>query len=537
MDIETLLLVSGFGWAIPCIAWYLASRAKPIGPCEVTHLKGAFYILAALASFLAFYAIFRNDIIFLQGGDEYCRANYAVLWAEDPFFATRIHTWLCGQFYILGALFDLFDNIRMIVVVTSLIGSLATVYFASILAKQMWHSSIAGLFAGILVGVDWIVLWMSVNPHAEVFFLPAFLAALYFFMEAWEIRRNAKHLDDIRRTEMLLLYSAAWVGFGTMFRYEMWYIGLLLGTYLVIRFVHSLFSESTRNLVWIRFIACILIAAYPVAWLLSSWLSFDSPIGFFSRANQVQLVPTFMIHAPTWLNAFVTYPIILWEDHGYRLGIPLSGILVAWFTRNKRVQFFAFLLCIIMLTSMLICIWGGIGNSNRPRYTAFIMLPLFCIGAGSMSYLWSISLAGWRVAARILTTAFLAFTVICNIYLAKALYPNGWKVPTDILNIMMRLEREYDDSRPVRTYVHPLGEYLEVYTQKYLESRMVRYHSSNPSKVKGIQRINHLEKRLRDARIDTHFLIRKPLPDIFFPKRAKFLEDLGPYELWEVGES
>lgn len=49
--------------------------------------------------------------------------------------------WPAGQFYVLGGLFRLLGDMRLVVAATSLAGIAATVYLASRIGTRLWEVS------------------------------------------------------------------------------------------------------------------------------------------------------------------------------------------------------------------------------------------------------------------------------------------------------------------------------------------------------------------------------------------------------------
>ena len=97
------------------------------------------------------------------------------------------------------------------------------------------------MLGGCLVGSSWVLLWASTNPQAEVFAFPCLLAGLESFLAGQRARGDGKSRMRVRRSELLFLRAAAWMGVGVSLRYEMWYAGALLGLFLAGRLAVFLF--------------------------------------------------------------------------------------------------------------------------------------------------------------------------------------------------------------------------------------------------------------------------------------------------------
>jgi hypothetical protein len=192
----------------------------------------ALALMGALAAGCAYRSVASLGVWTLVGGDEYCRADYALQWAQDPFFAPHDHIWLAGQFYILGTLFKFLGNMPLATSLSGLIGLGALIFFSADAARRAWGDPAAGFFAGSLAASHKVILWGSFNTFAEVFALPALMAGLDFWLAGWLARRKppsatgeaAGALPSFK-PELWFLAAAASLGFGTMFRYELWFAG------------------------------------------------------------------------------------------------------------------------------------------------------------------------------------------------------------------------------------------------------------------------------------------------------------------------
>ncbi|MBN1868183.1 hypothetical protein JW916_12935 [Candidatus Sumerlaeota bacterium] len=542
MRAETAVFWVGLalGLAAAALAARLRGRSDEGGEGPAPPAYGwPFCIALALTVFLGSLSLFRVGHAFLQGGDEYCRANYALDWAEHPFFAPNDHIWLSGQAVILGALYRILGNMRMVVAFTSLAGYGVAIYFTMSLARRLWNSTMAGLFAGLLVGTEEMILWGAINPQSEVFFFPAVLAAMDFWLAGWIASRNAPAATRLRaRADALFLLSAACVGFGNAFRYEMWYFGAALGLFLVYRFLRLLRSPDSRSRAWLPALGCLLIAAFPLAWMISSAVRLGSAFAFLENCAKSNVDTNLFYDLSSPWKAFLAYPTILWLDHWRFLALPAAGILLAWVSRRRDALVFVCALAALFLVSMLISIKGGIGSNCRARYTLFILLPLICVGTGPLAFLWNAPSTRIRRIARPAVAVFSALCALSSFYIARSTYPNAYGVDREVLEVVAGLETESGGSRPVPShYIQIPNEHLVVYPHRdYHVFWMIRYHSRWPGKVWGLYDPRLLEDCFGWAPPKTHFLIRQPAPQIAIPPRLSRIGDVGSFDLWEAAE-
>ncbi|HUT23727.1 MAG TPA: hypothetical protein VM492_05245, partial [Sumerlaeia bacterium] len=351
----------------------------------------------------------------------------------------------------------------------------------------------------------------------------------------WGARAEDAPPGRLRRSELLFLRSAVWIGIGASLRYEMWYVGILLGIFLAARLVLFSLSSRHRREAWVLALACLILAAFPAAWAVSCYRWHGSPVAFVRFATEGNAAGNLFYDLSSPMRRFLVYPMILWQDHWHRLGLAFVGIAFAFSTRKKPAMFFVAIVALILFCSMLVCAKSGVGSNNRARYSEFLVLPLLCLGAGPLACLWS-GLRGRKMrAARTLIVCFILFYAFVSLRQACAGYPNAWGVPVEFLSLIQRLEREHDSSRYPASLIQIPHKDLEVYSGGSLhETWMAMYHSNYPLKVRELVHPAQLEERLRRARKKTHFLVKTPRPDIVFPERAKLLETIGTYELWEV---
>lgn len=494
--------------------------------------------LVAVLSIALFYFLtgcLRGRMHLLIGGDEYCRSMHSITWSKSPFFALPDHLWLSGQFYVLGTLLHVFKQMPYVVAFSSLLGTAAIVYFAASLARRVWGSTSAGFFAAAMVGSELIILWASCNPLAEVFSFPAFLAALDSWVAGWQAQANDDSISP-RRSELYFLRAAAWLAFGSMFRYEAWYPIMVLGVFLCWRCFCLLRRANDRHLAWIPLVGCLVMATYPLAWMISSNSVLGSPLAFLHNAIAGNLKTNILYDFSNRLAITFSYPIYLWLDHWPRLALPAGGVAIALLGRRKGAKALVAALFLVLLAAILATCRSGLGSNTRARYTEFLVLPLLSIGAGPIALLWTAS-AGWkRLMARSVVAVFLSLAIIASASQAAEQYVNGWSLDNRSMGVLSRFEHEHDFGRPAASvFVQNKRKGLEIYSGniKYFPW-MVAYHSRWPKKVRNIYDTWELKERFKQAPKGTHFLVARPRPAFDIPDGVKLLEVMEPFELWEV---
>lgn len=499
-------------------------------------LPWGYAVALTFAFVFALQLVFRTGIVHLQGGDEYCRAYFAFDWARHPFFAPADHVWLAGQFYALGAAYHFLGSLPLAVAVTSLSGVWATVFFAMLLARRIWGSPTAAMFAGLLVGSEWFLLWTTVNPYAEAFFFPAFLAGFWAWLAAWQ------HLQDGGGEgnwpgEFLFLLTAACIGFGTMFRYEMWYAGILLGIFLGCRMVWLLIRPGRRRMAWIPLVGCLLLSGYPVAWMVSNWMGLGSPFAFLETTSRLNRETNLFYDFSSGWGVFLAYPRILIADHWPRLALCGLGFLLAWVGARRPAWAALAPVPILLALAMILTARSGIGSNNRARYSEFLVLPLLCFGSGALGYLW-IAGSGWsRVIGRGIVVGFMAIAMGHGLKTARDTYPSGWGISPEFLQIAARLEREHDSGRPVDGVVRlqPHDTLLGVcHNRNWLDYWIIIYHSTWPENVRELDSLEIASQFLKSSPPGTRALIRGTVPDPAFPPNARRLDRMGDYEMWVI---
>lgn len=503
---------------------------------------GIVWMLGTLLLAAVLFSIFRAQAFFLQGGDEYCRANYALEWAWNPYFAPKDHVWLGGHFYFLGLFYRLGGSLPLAVSISSLGGTLCVVFFSVLIGHELWHSWSAGVMAGILAATEWFVLWASANPFAEVVFYPALLAMFWLWIRAWRVDVVASTRGPLHR-ELYFLAMAFSSAIGTMFRYEMWYAGILFGAFLVARLVYLVRHASSRRHAWIPLVGCMILAAYPVAWMISNWLQLGSPIAFLKTIGQLNRETNLFYDFSSPLKTLFIYPMILYQDHWPRLGLCCMGFLCLLTWKSRREPALLAPLPLLLLLAMVLTMKSGIGSNNRTRMTEFLMLMFLPFAAGPLNYVW---INGGKIfsttARRLSVVAFLALAAFAPFYYACTTYPNGYQVDADFLAIPMRLAREHDNSRSrpgsiAYPVLHHHGTQLAIYMENHpFEFWMARYHSPRPEAIVPLYCKEGAEQFLSCAPVGTRVLIRERDAAKVVARRAHRLETIGPYALLEIIE-
>lgn len=514
----------------------------PNAPLGSDSPHGIVWMLGTLLLAAVLFSIFRTQAIFLQGGDEYCRANYALEWAWNPYFAPRDHVWLGGHFYFLGLFYRLMGSLPLAVSLSSLVGTLCVVFFSVLIGRELWHSWSAGGMAGIFAATEWFVVWASANPFAEVVFYPALLAMFWLWICAWRVDVVASPRGPLRR-ELYFLAMAFAGAIGTLFRYEMWYAGILFGAFLIVRFVYLVLQATSRRRAWIPLLGCMILAAYPVAWMISNWLQLGSPIAFLKTIGRLNRETNLFYDFSSPLKMLFIYPTILYQDHWPRLGLCCLGFFCLLMWKSRREPALLAPLPLLLLLAMVLTMKSGIGSNNRTRMTEFLMLMFLPFAAGPLNYAWSNGgKMFWTAARRLSVAAFMAMAAFGPFYYACTAYPNSYQVNADFLVIPMRLAREHDNSRSrpdsiAYPILHPRGTQLAIYMENHpFEFWMARYHSPHPDAIVPLYCKDGTMQFLSRAPVGTRILIRERDVTKVVVRRAHRLETIGPYALWKIAE-
>lgn len=491
--------------------------------------------------FVLSYASFREAAHLLIGGDEYVRASMGIDWWRTPYFATHDHIWLAGHFYVLGLLFGIFRDVELGVQITSLLGALLTAVFLALTARIAWKSTVAGLIAGILGGCHWLVLWMSINPVADIFFLPAMMAAFFLYLKGWEVLPDAEHPW---KRQAYFAGAGACVGFGCMFRYEMWYVGIVFGAFLCVRFCERWFRDRFRWRYLLLLLSAALIAAYPLGHLISSYLTFGSPVAFLQTASDMNVETNEFYDFSTAIGKLLNYPKVLWMDHYLWLPLAIAGTLLALTrTRNNPAWHLSLATLAIFVFAVAISYKAGIGSNTRARYTMFLVLPLTALSAGPLVWLLSKRTGFYRF---FLIPSIVLYVLVFfgyNVQFARQNYPNAWNIHPDDLEIVQRMTMEKSGYRPETLQnrgepfpvVEKAGRNLYIYpSEEWILVPIIRYHARFPGQVFQANEPQALLGIAEWAPPSSHFLLRQPVPWDRLESLPAKLEKVDEYRRWEL---
>jgi hypothetical protein len=501
----------------------------------------------AVAAFLALHGWVSIGSFGLVGGDEYCRADYALKWAESPFFAPADHIWLAGQFYILGGLFRLVGDIQLVCGATAILGMALAVLLAASLGRRAWGDPVAGFFAGLFLACHPVVLWGSMNPFAEVFALPALLGGFDCWLAGWQARRRvpaAASEGGPERPplcpELWFLAAAAWLAFGTMFRFEAWFAGIALGAFLAIRAAWWLIARRSFGRAWPSLAGCALLMAYPLAWMASSWRHLGSPTAFLTNASQMNIEGNKLglYDFSTPLARLATYPTILWEDHWPWLATAIGAAILALYWRPRRALPLVGAWLALMAVAMLVAMKSGIGSNFRPRYSMFLLLAPICLAGGLFAALWRLlePMGRFGVVARAAIVAAALLFAKRATEQARVDYPDAFGYSSSMLGWAARLDTESAGHRPDARAIWPAGAPMAMLFARPEDWWLLRYHSGRPRELGAIWSEEQLRGMLAEWPVGGRLLIRSPVPDFPFPPRAKPLEKSGGLELWAIVE-
>jgi dolichyl-phosphate-mannose-protein mannosyltransferase len=492
------------------------SPPPPPPPAAPSRVRPGLETAALLGVFLFLHALAGTGQVALADGDEYCRTAFTFEWARRPFFADPSHVWPSGQFVLLGALYRLVGDLRPVVAATALLGTAATVLLCARIARRLWDDPAAGFLAGLVTAANPVLLVVSCGASAEVFALPALLAGL----DAW-----LAGLQE--RSERRYLAAAAWIGFGTTFRFEVWYAAVLLGAFLLLRLRRPRGSVPPLA-------GCALLALFPACWMISSWASLGSPFRFAvdrARAVEGEAHP-YDFSSP--FDSVLFYARGLAEKHGPVLLLVACGVLLAWRKVRARAIPLAAAWAAFAATAMLVASQAGMTARYPPRYVLFLLLPTLPFAGGALAALWRAA-AARGPATRAAMLAGLGLVALASADLARRRRPDAWGADPVALALAVRLEREHDAHRPSSVWLFPREARLGVDARDLAwRPWMFAYHTNRPSDLFAIRDEADLAERLRSSGTGTRFLLRRPLPEEALRERARPVEVVPPYEVWEV---
>ncbi|MDX2176209.1 MAG: hypothetical protein SF028_07035 [Candidatus Sumerlaeia bacterium] len=515
-------------WAtIPLgLAGLAALLLRPAGG-EPGGLPSPVWALVALLPAAAFAAM-RGSAQFLLGGDEYARPAAAMAWAASPFFAPHDHVWLGGHFYAMGLLYRLAGSLVVANAVLSCAGFAALVAAAWWTAGKVWGAGPEQAVAAALAGCAPVVLWMSVNPWAEALAYPPLLAA-YGCWAAFRAEQEAP--DGDWRRERWLAFGAALLAFGTTLRYEAWIAGLLLGPYLLWR-GGWLARRGERRGAALLLASATLLAAYPLAWVVSSKLALGSFTAFAENSRRINFEQNYFYDYSTALSRLLVFPTTFAKDHGYLLPLAFAGAVAALRSGARGPRAFLYAFIAVFLFATLSTMRSGLGSSVRPRMTMAAMLPAAVLAAG-----------GLAAAARLLPerlrpvalAAVLAAGAFAQARWAVVRYDHGWGQSADLLALASRIARERDPSRLGRgeALVHPWEMRLHVYDAgDPLPHWVLSYFSPEPALVEPHYSKEGLLASLASEPPGARALVRAAeFPD-GLPGSRRVL-GMGAYDVWE----
>jgi len=492
----------------------------------------------------------------LISADEYCRTTFAFNWSAAPYFAPPDHIWLSGQFYVLGGLHRLLPDMPFWVAVTSFLGNAVLAMLLAMLAIALWpRRPAAGFFASALATSNVVILWGSFNAVAEVFSLPLLVLGILCLV----MGEGAGPDEDARCPDVWRFAAACAIGLGTMFRFELWFAGILLGGWLGALAVRAVVTKERWRAILLRVAGCAVLMAYPMAWMGSSWMTLGSPFRFASDASTMNMETNRAYDFSTGLAKLLVYPKSIWIDHGWSTLIGLVGVaavlvLLAAGTwrrggesgapthaassmHRRRAMVLLAIVAGLWAVSMLVSMKTGIGSNHRPRYTVFLLLPLLALAAGPLAAFHGAWRAGgFGQIARGATLALLLAHCMASAMDARFTYPNAWGVSPGILALAEHLALEGAEHRWASAKLWPAGVPLLVHHRGHPDDFWIlRFHSRRPFEMESLWKDEHLDSLAREGAPGVRLAMRndppleRPMPDLF-----KQVGVVGIYTVYEI---
>ncbi|MDX1973619.1 MAG: hypothetical protein SFY68_13905 [Candidatus Sumerlaeia bacterium] len=465
--------------------------------------------------------------------------DYAFWWSQEPFFSTPDHIWLPGQFYIFGALFWIIPDLEVISTAFSIMGTLLVCLGCTNLAALLVPNKIAAVFAGLLASVNWMVLWASTSAMAEVFFYPSLLLTANAWVAAFALSSDLDENKRINLQDQFLFCAAIANGFGNMFRYESWYFGIPLGCFFLVRLAMRCgkgeFTPVSR--IVYPFASAFVIALYPVAHAISSWVGLGSPLAFFTTHTEMNAQTNLFYGEQTLFEKLWNYPLILWEDHWYLLPLSLLGIVLSLGKSERRSSVFYHAgVWLVFVFAMLISVKSGIGSNTRPRFTTFFVLLMGVFSAYPLALIFRTAVGWWRVPVAILGLLLLLLHGNASLFKGIQQYPNAYAVHSNDAALIMRLKLESGIDRQWKypPMIHPQDWDLCVFAQgDGVTMWPFRYHSWQPERVYFLWSEESLYTLARERVPNRSFVLRKPFPgDLNLEEHYNLSLEMPDWQVW-----
>jgi len=496
-----------------------------------------FPVFANTFIFLIIHSMVQQRMPLMTQTDEYCRAFYGFLWSRDPFFAVEDHIWLAGQFYFIGTAYKIIGNLEVATRVLSVIGIAATAAAATNLGALFTKSRIGAFVGGLFGSTHWILLWASTSATAEVFFWPAALIALNF----WILSAQSNDTDEKHKKYRYLFFAALCIGFGNMFRFESWYIGIPFGIYLTIQLLFSFKTKSNADWKIKSLIAgsMLVLAAYPLSHMISAWVNLGSPIASFADNSKINSDMNIW-YGESLISKFLAYPSILWDDHWYFLPTMLLGMILS-FSLSKKYKwskYFNTAFWVVFIFAVCVSVQSGIGSSLRPRFTAFFILFLTAYSALCAAIIHDSKNTILKYLGYGLIAFFCLLLIGNNFLKVNYRIANYWNTSMDDMHFitLTKLEKDFRINDWEYQRIHPHNFVMKVYSHgDWTQHWGLVFHSRQPELVQFIYHDGQLREEASFYQRHTSFAIKKPIPenhglDQYYYKAF----DFPGWEVWQT---
>jgi len=306
--------------------------------------------------------------------DDPTRWLIALDWSQRPWFAMQEHVWLSMSFYVYGIAIKVIPDPLIATRFVNLLVSMASIYAMYLFGSRLFKNKNIGLAAAFIFATIPMHTWLSVMTMSDVFYLMFMGSSLGLFLDY--INRFSKgNPERARKSALLMGFSVMGL---TATRYEGWILAFCIALAFWIHwFAAKPYKKGLEGK--LLFHVTLLMAVYPVLWMLSSWIDLGSPLGFFrnqARYNELGNAP-FKSNAP--IDKIMRYPRELYSNFGYLLPFSVLGFIMAFYHARKRALLgfgagIALVYIILMEVSVLV---GGtsMALSRCVQYFIFLLIP------------------------------------------------------------------------------------------------------------------------------------------------------------------
>jgi Dolichyl-phosphate-mannose-protein mannosyltransferase len=300
--------------------------------------------------------LFRDGFLAITADDFGRIIQDAVPWVSDPSTIHLYGVWLPFYKIIYGLGIIVYRNLLVTPRILSTIFGILSILLIYRTTKLLFHKTGIGIISATLFAFSPMGVWLASTSLSEMPYILFVLASLFYYLHYLNTRKSS-----------YLYTSCLFLGLTTGLRYEGWWLGVFMSTYILFdQWRARKTKEGFRIPFGTIILSLALIWTFPICWMLGNYFHYQNPVWFIGDISN---------YKTRWYGVGIDYfqylkTILRFDPVG--LFLILVAFVISF--RQKKTPSMKFYMVISLLPLILFIFLHG-GRSEPPRNLLRYMAP------------------------------------------------------------------------------------------------------------------------------------------------------------------